>query len=95
MTENNPFDSIESAHEYVRLLAAEVANVRQGVHDDIIEAGKEGAGRQLDALRLVDFKLGQLAHHLATSSRLLNDLTMLRRVLLGDADSGAAKAPET
>jgi hypothetical protein len=90
--ENNPFDSIESAHEFVRLLAAEVDNVREGVRHDIAEAGEGGSGRQLDALQLVDFKLGQLAHHLTTSSRLLNDLTMLRRVLLRDAD--AAKESE-
>jgi hypothetical protein len=85
--ENNPFDNIESAHEYVRLLASEVADVRQGIRDDIAEASNGGAGRHLDALQLVDFKLGQLAHHLAASSRVLNDLTMLRRLLIPDVDA--------
>jgi len=93
--ENNPFDSIESAHEYVRLLASEVAVVRQGVRDDIIEASGGRTERRLDALQLVDFKLGQLAHHLAASSRVLNDLTMLRRVLVRDADAGVERAPES
>jgi hypothetical protein len=92
--DNNPFDSIGSAHEFVRLLASEVATVRQGVRDDIIEASMERADRQLDALQLVDFKLGQLAHHLAASSRVLNDLSMLRRVLLRDADESVERAPE-
>ncbi len=85
--ENNPFDSIESAREFVRLLASEVAVVRQGVRDDIIAAGGGRTERHLDALQLVDFKLGQLAHHLAASSRVLNDLTMLRRILIRDAEA--------
>jgi hypothetical protein len=84
---NNPFDSIESAHEFVRLLGSEVAVVRHGVRADITEAGEGRTERHLDALQLVDFKLGQLAHHLAASSRILNDLTMLRRVLLREPDA--------
>ena len=90
----DPFDSIGSAHEFVRLLASEVAAVRRGVRDDIDEATRAGAERHLDALQLVDFKLGQLAHHLAASSRVLNDLTMLRRVLIRDGDESAEGAPE-
>ena len=58
------------------------------------EATRAGAERHLDALQLVDFKLGQLAHHLAASSRVLNDLTMLRRVLIRDGDESAEGAPE-
>ena len=92
--ENNPFDSIESAHEFVRLLAAEVADVRKGIRDDITEASQGGAERQVDALQLVDFKLGQLAHHLAASSRVLNDLMMLRRLLVRDADASEEPEPE-
>jgi len=92
---NNPFDSIESAHGYVRLLASEVAAVRQGVRDDNIEAGGGRTERHLDALQLVDFKLGQLAHHLAASSRVLNDLTMLRRVLIRDPGAGVEGAQES
>jgi hypothetical protein len=78
-----PFDSIEGAHEYVRLLGKQVGEVREGIVSDIARAEDEGATRQVDALRLVDYKLGQLQTHLAASSRVLNDLRALRRLLLG------------
>jgi hypothetical protein len=80
----DPFHSIESAQEYLRLLAAEVEVVRTEVsayHDD---ATREQAARRLDALHVVDYKLKQLSHHLHTSVRILNDLKMLRRLLIAD-----------
>ena len=77
-----PFDSIESAQEYVALLALQVEVVRTALADDFPQ--DETAGRRLDALRLVDYKLTQLEHHLTTAGRLLNDLRGLRRLLLGE-----------
>ena len=76
---DNPFDSIESAHEYVRLLRAEVKEVRAGIEEDVREAVRDGASRRVDALHLVDFKLKRLAEHLDGSSRLLNDLRKIGR----------------
>jgi hypothetical protein len=38
--------------------------------------------RRIEALQIVQFKLDKLEHHLKTSSRLLNDLRTLRRLLL-------------
>lgn len=83
---DNPFDSIESAHEYVRLLRAEVSAVRIGIEEDVREAVRDGASRRLDALHLVDYKLKRLAEHLDGSSRVLNDLRMLRRLLSAEAE---------
>jgi hypothetical protein len=82
-----PFDSIESAHEYVSLLAKQVDEVERGVAEDVasVPAGA-GAARHLEALRLVDYKLNQLSQHLAASGRLLNDLRMLRRLLLDERE---------
>ena len=77
-----PFDSIESAHEYVRLLACEVDCVTDLIQKEIADAVAEQAERRVDNLRLVDYKLKQLAQHLSTSRRILNDLQMLRRLLL-------------
>ncbi len=82
-----PFDSIEGAHEYVTLLAGQVEVVKAGLAEDIAATG-EPAGRRLDALRLVGYKLNQLEDHLAKTSRLLNDLRALRRLLLGGRSSG-------
>lgn len=81
-----PFDSIESAHEYVALLVRQVAIVKAGLAEDVADASVETAGRRLDALRLVDYKLTQLQEHLGAARRLLNDLRALRRLLLGERD---------
>jgi hypothetical protein len=77
-----PFDSIESAHEYVSLLGTQVAVVERDIADEIALAAHEGIARRVDALRLVDYKLKQLKQHLVASSRILNDLRALRRLLL-------------
>ena len=79
---DTPFDSIESAHEYLTLLSQQVEEVVASMTDDIDAATTQGAERHLDALRLVDLKLRQLADHLSRSRRLLNDLRALRRLLL-------------
>lgn len=84
-----PFDSIESAHEYVRLLACEVEDVTNIIQEEIDDAIAQRAERRIDTLRLVDYKLKQLGKHLGASRRILNDLQMLRRLLLGsDAKPG-------
>jgi hypothetical protein len=85
-----PFDSIESAHEYVTLLAAQLDGVQAAVAEDFAEAQRETAGRRLDALRLVDYKLAQLTLHLSAAGRILNDLRALRRLLLGERDTVTA-----
>ena len=90
----NPFDSIESAHEYVRLLITQVDDVKASLAGEVAAAREAGAGRQLDALRLVDYKLDQLGRHLAAGSRILNDLRALRRLLLGERP-GAEGATES
>ena len=92
MTET-PFDSIESAQEFVRLLASEVQDALTSINDDMAEAAAERAARRLDALYLVDYKLKQLAQHLDSSSRILNDLRMLRRLLVADEDMVRADLP--
>lgn len=78
-----PFDSIESAHEYVRLLASEVEDVTKLIQKEIADASAQRAERRVDTLRLVDYKLKQLGEHLGASRRILNDLQILRRLLLG------------
>ena len=83
---DNPFESIESAHEYVALLRAQVDDVRQTVAEDIGSDATVLPARSLDALRLVQYKLAQLEQHLGASSRVLNDLRSLRRLLLSGVD---------
>jgi hypothetical protein len=87
-----PFDSIESAQSYLRLLAAEVEAVRSEIQKDTDEATRDAAVRRLDALHIVDYKLKQLAQQLDASCRILNDLRLLRRLLAGDRNAIAVDA---
>ena len=80
--DETPFDSIESAHEYVSLLGTQVAVVEGDMAVEIALAVNEGATRRVDALRIVDYKVKQLKEHMIESSRILNDLRALRRLLL-------------
>jgi hypothetical protein len=84
-----PFDSIESAQEYVRMLCEEVERVEQSIAADIVRAEQAGATRRLEALRLVAHKLHQLRVHQTASRTILNDLRTLRRLLLGDVHGAA------
>ena len=80
------FDSIESAQEYVALLADVVAEAAQRIASDVAFASDgTGSDRRIAALRLVDYKLGQLHDHLSVSRRILNDLRTLRRLLYAES----------
>jgi hypothetical protein len=84
-----PFSSLESAYQYVKLLGQQVQEVQASIVEDISEA-TPGGGRRLDALRIVDLKLTQLDQHLVTSGRILNDLKVLRRLLLQERTGARA-----
>jgi hypothetical protein len=75
------FESIESAQEYLGLLARVVLESQQAVQADIQGNADSGSPRQAEALRLIEYNLEKLAHHIKASSRILNDLRMLRRIL--------------
>jgi len=76
-----PFDTIESAQEFLGLLREAVDEAKLAAQGDILEEDSKPA-RHLDALRLVVYKLEKLEQHLKVSGRLLNDLRSLRRLLL-------------
>ena len=78
----NPFDSIDSAQQFVELLAEAVEEARCEVKKQIAEAAGPALDRRKQALQLVAYNLGKLATHLASSRRILNDLRSLRRLLL-------------
>jgi len=81
---STPFESLESAHEYVRLLLEQIEEARDGITGDLRQAEHDAAARRREALQLVDYKLVQLRDHLAGSSRIINDLRALRRLLIGE-----------
>jgi len=77
-----PFDSVENAQQYVRLLLETIIEAKAEIEADLTLAAQANSGRRLEALRLVQFKLDKLERHLHDSGRLLNDLRTLRRLLL-------------
>lgn len=88
-----PFDSLESAHEYMSLLREAVDDTYGAILDDIAEMREtKGAERRLDALRVVDHKLNRLRQNVLACLILLNDLKMLRRLLLNER-LGTATGP--
>jgi hypothetical protein len=85
-----PFDSLESAHDYLSLLREALEEAQASILDDAEVAQKHGATRRLDALRLVDHKLDRLRQNLLASLVLLNDLRTLRRLLLAERPGATA-----
>ena len=77
-----PFDSVESAQEYLRLLAEAVAEAKRDVEADLTSEANSKFPRRVEALRLVGYNLEKLGQHLKASHRMLNDLRTLRRLLL-------------
>ncbi len=83
-TPETPFDSIESAHDFMELLHETVEDVRRDVEADVEAARGTRASRREEALLMVAHKLERLSFHTARSRRLLNDLRTLRRLLLDE-----------
>ena len=83
----NPFDSIESAHDFVALLAGTIGDAKRDLEADIDREGVENASRRLEALRLALYNLEKLEMHMHRSRRVLNDLRTLRRLLFEERTS--------
>ena len=77
-----PFDSIENAQQYIKLLVETVAEARRDIDDQVTAATDQMSHRRLQALQMVQLNLEKLERHLTLSSRTLNDLRTLRRLLL-------------
>jgi hypothetical protein len=87
-----PFTNIESAYQYVALLREALDDAYRSVEDDADAArSTPGGERRVEAFTVVSHKLDQLRQHLLASLILLNDLRMLRRLLLGER--GEASQP--
>ena len=86
-----PFESIEGAQEYMRLLQDTIGDARQEVATDIGTHTDPNA-RRLQALRIVSYKLAKLEEHMKSSRRILNDLRTLRRLLFEERRQPAPTA---
>ncbi len=79
-----PFDSVENAQSYIQLLIETLVEAKREIAADAASAQSARSERRLEALRLVEYKLHRLQHHLTVSGRMLNDLRRLRRLLLDE-----------
>jgi uncharacterized membrane protein YccC len=77
-----PFDSIESAQEYVNYLLEATQETQAHIETEIARAADPRFARRKQALQIVNYKLLKLYSHVSASRRLLNDLRTLRRLLL-------------
>ena len=89
----NPFSTIESAQEFVKLLTKAVCDAERELETHVeSESGLE-VSRHLDALRVALYSLNKLEVHMRQSSRILNDLRTLRRHLLPDGGNTGNTMP--
>lgn len=90
-----PFDSIESAYDFLRILAETVAEAKRDIEGDIQRESNANSSRRLDAMRMAAYNVEKLELHVNRSRRILNDLRSLRRLLFAERGiSKAAAAPE-
>ena len=87
-----PFESIENAQKYIKLLGETVTENVGDIDSEIIAATESGLDRRLQALRIVCYKLQKLEQQLHACSRSLNDLRSLRRLLLEEREIIEKKA---
>ena len=89
---SRPFDSIESAHEFVALLEESIEDAVLEVKEHIEAAKTAQDERRAEALTLAIYKMSQLSVHMHKSRRLLNDLRTIRRLLF--QERGGEHTPE-
>ena len=80
----NPFESIESAHDFLRLLHEEVLAAKQEIDTDLQRELALPTSRRRDALQVASYGLEKLEAHVIKSRRILNDLRSVRRLLFSE-----------
>ncbi len=73
-----PFESIESALEFMVLLEGMITEVSDELRERVEQSNTE---RYRNGLNLALYKIHQLSFHVQKSRRILNDLTLIRGVL--------------
>jgi hypothetical protein len=79
-----PFDSIESAQDFMQILAETILETMTDLNRDHQAAMKDSQERRAQAIELAIFKLKTLNCHVHKSRRVLNDLRMIRRLILNE-----------
>jgi ABC-type protease/lipase transport system fused ATPase/permease subunit len=88
-----PFESIESAHEFIVLLEENIREAVEDVRGHLLQATAEKDERQVRALHLAIYKLTQLSAQMQKSRRALNDLRTIRRLLFSEREGDEPGEP--
>ena len=86
---DHPFESIESAQEFMELLLVTIGETAADVEQDHKDAVADNEARRVQALELALYKLKVLDGHVQKSRRILNDLRTLRRLLFSERTMSA------
>jgi hypothetical protein len=81
-TAEQPFQSIESAHEFMVVLENVIVETQAELETMLADANNTSDERRTEALRLALFKISQLEVHTRKSRRILNDLGLIRSLLV-------------
>jgi len=81
---DQPFDSIESAYDFMNVLAETVLEAMKELHADRENAMRDGEARTAQAIELALFKAKMLNCYIHKSRRALNDLRTIRRLILNE-----------
>ena len=81
---DQPFSSIESAIEFMRVLAETILEAQQELNCEHQLAVTNGLDRRARGIALAQFKLKALSANVYRSRRALNDLRLLRRLILDE-----------
>jgi hypothetical protein len=81
---DQPFGSIESAHAFMDVLAETILDAMKDLAFERQASIQAGEARRTKAIDLALFKLKLLTCHVHKSRRTLNDLRMIRRLILNE-----------
>lgn len=91
---DDPFGTLESAHDFVMLLSAAVSQAKEDLQLDVNrESASADLSRRVDALRIALYNVEKLELHLNSSGRILNDLRTLRRLLFEERAATSRAEP--
>ena len=79
-----PFDSIESAQDFMQVLAETILDAAKDLNREHQIAVRDGLERRAKAIELAQYKVKMLSCYVLKSKIMLNDLRMLRRLILNE-----------
>src|SRR4051812_29661063 len=89
----NPFETIESAREFIAMFSEMIAEAKLEVEEHLQQELGAESERSRDALRIAHYNLVKLEAHMNSSRRIVNHLRSLRKLLFNERPSPIQAAP--